>query len=463
MRGVILTLLVAGMVPLALFNSAGAILVWVWAGTLDLSGHLYPPFKDLPFQKLFALIALMMLIGAGKERGKRFYLDLPLTLMLAFLIVGFLAQLFSPFQAAFASAPPGAPPAGWDLFNKLWKEILLGLLIGWTMGTRERVWALVIAIALGRAVTGTWEGALFLITGGGHKVDPEAGLGDNNYIALLVAMSLPLLLYIMQQSPARLVRLATTAVFALSILCVVATRSRGGFIALLLLAGWASLFSKRRFRTMLVGAVAVALAAAVVPSTWVERMQTIKHAERDESLQERVIAWKVSTLIAMNHPMLGGGFHAVQQTPVWDRYRPYTPKVNILGIGDPESKKVYAAHSIYFELLGDTGFLGLGTFLAMVASAFFCAYRIIALTRHRADLRWAADLARMVRLSLVMLMVSGAALSISYVDINFDLIALLSVTRRQINVTLREETNERQRERRQTLLPIAAQPARSTI
>ena len=93
-----------------------------------------------------------------------------------------------------------------------------------------------------------------------------------------------------------------------------------------------------------------------------------------------------------------------------------------------------AAHSIYFEVLGDHGFVGLALYLAILAAAWLNTFQVLNVTRTRPDLAWAHELARMLQISLVAFLVGGAALSMAYYDgvlVVFALTAaLLQVVRR---------------------------------
>ncbi|HWT52855.1 MAG TPA: hypothetical protein VN113_11850, partial [Caulobacter sp.] len=117
-----------------------------------------------------------------------------------------------------------------------------------------------------------------------------------------------------------------------------------------------------------------------------------------------VAAWRTSYEIASQRP-LGAGFSAVKLDAVVQRF----PTQGGLTVGR-------AAHSIYFEVLGDHGFIGLALYLAVVAAALLNTFRVLALTRHRPDLAWANQLARMLQVSIVAFLVGGSALSMAYYD-----------------------------------------------
>jgi hypothetical protein len=88
-----------------------------------------------------------------------------------------------------------------------------------------------------------------------------------------------------------------------------------------------------------------------------------------------------------------------------------------------------AAHSIYFQVLGDHGFIGLGLYLAILVIAWRYAGRL-ARTATEGD-EWAAEFGRMARIALAAYCVAGAALSMAYDASILCLFGLLSAAGRQ--------------------------------
>ena len=75
-----------------------------------------------------------------------------------------------------------------------------------------------------------------------------------------------------------------------------------------------------------------------------------------------------------------------------------------------------AAHSIYFQVLGDSGFVGLFLFMGLLLAWFVSLRRTKAMTQGRAEMRWAFDLAAALERSLMVYLVSGGALSAAYFE-----------------------------------------------
>ena len=100
------------------------------------------------------------------------------------------------------------------------------------------------------------------------------------------------------------------------------------------------------------------------------------------------------------------------------------------------------AHSIYFSILGEHGWIGLVLFVSVLILSWRSASLLIKQYKHDIEHRWIADLAKMIRISLLAYMTSGAFLSLSYFDLPWQLFAILVVLRKYINEPLIEARTE---------------------
>ncbi len=108
----------------------------------------------------------------------------------------------------------------------------------------------------------------------------------------------------------------------------------------------------------------------------------------------------------------------------------------------PDPEDFHDAHSIYFEVLGEQGFVGLALFLTLGWLAFRQGNRIRKLCRDRHELQWAFDLASMVQVCLVGYAVAGAFVGLAYFDLYYHLLAMLVITQVMVNRTLKSPSQE---------------------
>ena len=109
------------------------------------------------------------------------------------------------------------------------------------------------------------------------------------------------------------------------------------------------------------------------------------------------------------------------------------------GSHDPSSRTIYApvpedvhdAHSIYFEVLGEHGFVGLALYLALGWFAWRSCTQVRREAKSRPGGLWLADLVRMLQVSLVGYASSGAFLGLAYFDLYYHLVALVVLAKVQ--------------------------------
>jgi probable O-glycosylation ligase (exosortase A-associated) len=128
----------------------------------------------------------------------------------------------------------------------------------------------------------------------------------------------------------------------------------------------------------------------------------------------RLNAWGFAINLAGERPLVGGGFRA------------FTPELFLKYAPTPTD--FHDAHSIYFEVLGEQGYVGLMLYLMLALVSFRTCMRIRAKTAARAELAWANELASMIQVSLVGFAVGGAFLGLAYFDLPYSLMAIIALT-----------------------------------
>jgi probable O-glycosylation ligase (exosortase A-associated) len=148
----------------------------------------------------------------------------------------------------------------------------------------------------------------------------------------------------------------------------------------------------------------------------------------------RVVAWKLSFIMAMQNPLFGGGFKALENFSVWPKLAQDFFSYPFFYTGDalPDPTFPRAAHSVYFQVMGEHGFGGLAIYLAFLASAFFKARGVAKRAAGRAELAWIASLATMLQLSLFAFCLGGAALSFAYFELLYAFCGIILVLDKRI-------------------------------
>jgi hypothetical protein len=102
---------------------------------------------------------------------------------------------------------------------------------------------------------------------------------------------------------------------------------------------------------------------------------------------------------------------------LFDRYSP-----------DP-SFPPQVAHSIYFQAMGEHGFVGLGLYLILLLAFWRQAGQLVRVSMGNPRLAWAHDFGLMIQVSLVGYAVGGAFLNLVYFDVPYYLIGAIVVAK----------------------------------
>lgn len=392
----VLAIIIIG-VPVSMARPYIGILLWSWISYMNPHRLTWGIAYNFPAAQA---------IGVGTLLGFLFTKDkvrLPMereTILLLFLWTVFAVTTL------FAFVPGSAIPQ----LQQVSKILLMTLVTMMLVNSRQKLRLFLLTIALSIGFFGFKGGLFGLRTGGGGRVygPPGSALEDNNDFALAMVMVLPILFYLAREMPRRWLRYLLRATAVLSIVAVVFTYSRGGFVGLAVVAAAALFKSKKKALAILTLTVAVFVGSTLLPQEWISRMETIGDTT-EGSAAGRINAWHFAWNFASAQFPLAGGFGA------------FTPELFIRYAPDPSD--FHDAHSIYFEMLGEQGFIGLTLFLALLLSTMFTLQGLSLRHRHIPATRWIAGYADMLQLCLLAYISSGAFLGRAYFDLTYHLIA----------------------------------------
>lgn len=398
MRDLLVSAVILGSLPFILRRPWIGILVWCWLSYMNPHRLAYGFAYTAPFALIVALTTLVGLLFSNEEKKIPWTRE---TKVLAVLIFWMLVT------TSFALVPTEA----WPQFEKVIKIQLMTFVTLILINNRQRLDAMIWMIALSIGFYGI-KGGLFTIAKGGvyHVQGPEGTfIGGNNELGLAMIMTIPLMRYLQLVSKRIWVRNGLSAAMFLTAIAAIGTQSRGALLAasaMGLMLWWKS---RNKFFTGLLVIAAVVTIAMFMPEAWYERMSTIKTYDQDESALGRINAWRFAWNLAMDRPLVGGGFETFQP---W-----------LFGIYAPEPDRVHDVHSIYFEMLGEQGFVGLFLFVLLGVLTWRTATRIRKVVALSTDIKSLSDLAAMLQVSLIGYAVGGAFLGLAYFDFPYHIMA----------------------------------------
>ncbi len=414
MRDLFITLNILATFPVILMRPYVGITMWCWLSYMNPHRLTWGFAYSLPFA---LAVALLTIVGTVLSREPK---RLPMN---AISVLVIMITIWVSITTVFAIVPDQAY-LKWDRTIKILAMTFMTMVL---VTNRERLQALIWIIVLSLGYYGVKGGLFAIVTAGNYRVwgPPLSFIADNNQLAFSLLVVLPLMRYLQVTTEHIWVRRALGASMLLTGLAVFASYSRGALLAATVMALMLLLRAKRKFIITLGLVFVLAIGAAFAPQQWLDRMGTIETYEDDGSASGRFDAWKFGYEVAKANPIFGGGFLVQFDHALFMEYV-------------PEAFKPRAFHSVYFEVLGEHGFIGFTLFgiLGLVA-AYNCRW-IRARTKYRAELRWAHELSTMIFLSLVGYAVGGAFLNMAFYDLLYHLLTIIMVAKIIVQKNLTE-------------------------
>lgn len=403
MRDLLVFAIVFSLLPLALIRTPIGILLWNWIGFMNPHRLGWGPAFYFRFGEI---IAITTIIGFVFSKDRKMIPITPLVIALLCLIVWMNVTTY------YALVPEDAFHQ-WKKVMKIQFFIFIALSC---MQERKYIIQLLWVITLSIGYFGIKGGIFTLMNGGNFLVLGPRGsqIEDNNTLALALIMIVPLMVYLSRSTANKWLKWALLAAILLCGFSILGSHSRGALLAASAMALFLVLKSQRKLYFAFILALIIPVLVYFMPSSWFERMHTIQTYEQDASAMGRINAWHFAYNLAKDRPFRGGGFETFRPG-LFERYAPI-----------PED--YHDAHSIYFEMLGEQGFLGLLIFLTILALAWRTCQRTQKLCKNNLELKWAHDLAAMIQVSIIGYMVGGAFLGVSYFDLYYSLVAILILT-----------------------------------
>jgi probable O-glycosylation ligase (exosortase A-associated) len=402
-RDIALTSMVAVLLLMVFKHPVIGAYVWAWLSLMNPHKMTYGFAFRLPFAHAAAVVTLLALLGTHKRQ------PLPMSALVVLQMLFLSCMVFTSF---FAMADPDEVIARVIVALK----IHLMLWVTWMLVTDARqlrwlVWVVTLSVSFFGIKGGWWT----IVTGGGGRVwgPPGGMLEGNNELAVALVMLMPMLYFLRQTEPNIWLRRFLLFAMVTCSFSILGSQSRGALLALLAMAFFLGLKGKYPVRTSLLLLVFVAVAIGFMPDSWSNRMDSMRSYQADGSAMSRIWTWTTLWNAAVDRPFLGAGF-AADNLAVFAKYAPQGSEYAVF------AGRVFVAHSIYFQVLGEHGFVAFTLFMLLGVTTWLSASRIASQTKDHAELgSWMPLLMRMVQVSLIGYAVGGAFLSLAYLDLPY--------------------------------------------
>ncbi len=398
MRDFVLGPIIVALAAYGLLHPWLGIMGWTWISVM--SPHSYS--WHLSSMPVAAAIAIAILLGLLLTKDRRnFFLTRETVVLMLFMLW---MCITLPFSFYFDDSL-----RLWSRVMKIDLMVLVALVV---IYSKKHITMLTWILAASIGFYGVKGGLFTLATGGTYRVwGPEGSYVEgNNEIALALVMIIPLMRFLQLTSESVWVKRGLLVSMLLCAVAAVGSQSRGALLAIVAMAAvWWWRGDKKFTAAGLLVVAGVAL-LSFMPEQWWTRMETIGTYEDDASAGGRINAWWMAWNLAKDN-FFGGGFMV---------YKP-----NLFAVYAPNPMDVHAAHSIYFMVLGEHGFVGLFLFLLLWYFVWRSAGRLRRQGQLLPQTLWLSHLGAMCQVSLAGYAVGGAFLSLSYYDLPYNILILV--------------------------------------
>jgi probable O-glycosylation ligase (exosortase A-associated) len=322
-----------------------------------------------------------------------------------------------------------------DKWSWVWKALAFAVFLPLTLRTRLRIESLGLFMVLSAATIIIVGGIKTVGSGGGYgalnlMVTNNTGLYESSIISCVAIAIIPLILFLMRHGTIFpmdwKVKLFAYALCFACLLMPIGTEARTGLVCVVVLGVLMLRHTKRRFLYLTMAGVLAVSAIPFLPSSFSERMDTIKNYKADSSASTRIEVWKWTWEYVKEHPF-GGGFNAYLQNKI--RYEAVSVEDTGAVATQEETlilDKARAYHSAYFEMLGEQGFPGLFIWLAIQGIGLF---RMEAVRRKYSEHvdegeQWIGKLAEALQHGQIIYLVGALFVGIAYQPFMFMLIGM---------------------------------------
>ena len=446
-RDIVVIVVVLLAAPVALFNAYFGILMWTWIAYFNPHRYTWGLTRYGYFQPAI-LIAIPTLLGTlFAPKNSRLIIRESVILVSLWFWLAFNTFYIS-YIPEFANHVKDANIH----LQEVSKILLMTFLTILLVSSKKKLRILVLVILASFGVKAFFAAIFYLRTGGDFQIwGPEGSfLYDNNDFGLALNMTIPMFFFMARAMPQWWMRMGLRFLMVCVVICVIGTYSRGGLLGLGAITIALVVKSRQKILGILLVSVASVCLLTLTTLAWKDRMSKFLEGNIDSSAYSRLIAWGGGWNLAMEYPIGGGGFDVYTDEAIFPSFVPSALRGALYG----KNIHLHSSHSIYFQMLGEQGFVGLGLFLLLLGSCFASMRALRRRARGDPRLEWVEPYTHMFEVTLLAYMISGATLGRAYFDFFYQVVALVSILKILATRDLRMTAPEV--EPVQALEPVAA-------
>lgn len=408
MRDIIVSLFLLAVMPTCFRKPFVGLLVFSLLAYMRLQDLTWGFARGIRWSFYFAVITFSGFFVSARER--RFMIqDLRSTFMILLVVAVGLSILKN----------RGPDPDDLPAYVEYTKIVVIALFTSGMVNTRERLRMILWVIALSFAFFGFKSGLVGILTGGQTQIiqGPGGMLNDNNDFALALGMGIPMMVMLGTSERREALRKPLLVCVPLTMITILLTHSRGGFLAMAL--GIMIMIFRSKHR--LAGFVLVGLAGIggvlAAPKGITDRLSSIGEYEEDSSAQARFAAWRVAGVMIQNNPIFGVGFGHFQEN--YSRYDPARKD------SDLEQHKSHVAHNSYLQIWAECGTPTFLMYIGLILLSFLDIWKVRAEALRRYHSSWILNYCTMFEASLATFTLGSIFLNRAHFDLFYHWVAII--------------------------------------
>jgi len=316
------------------------------------------------------------------------------------------------------------PDAAWETWDWAFKTMVFATFIPFIIRSRVQIEAFLLVYLFAVSANMIPYGAKSMLGGGGYNValgllPINIGLGEGSMMSAVSISLITVILFLMRHSiilpPPRLRVPMLACLLLFAIMAPLGTVARTALVGYAVVGGAMWLRAPNKLVATMAMVAVLGVAASVTTDAWMARMSTVENPVVEESAATRLLVWKWTLNYVADHP-LGGGFE--------------TYRINALyhepGPGETEGHWEHgrAFHSMYFEVLGEQGYVGFALYAGIILASMRSLFNVMRKTRNRPHLAWCNDLAFALMAAFLAVLACGLFIGIAVQALVWYLFAL---------------------------------------
>lgn len=377
-------------------------LIFVVMVSLGRIQEIIPGLAVLKLGKMSFGLAFLLYFVTPKQSDVNVFSSPQMKYVLGLFLLGFISTPFSYWPAKSFN---------FMIFQFFSQLVLLFLLV-----KIARTAADLNKIAWGIVVSMTFLGIMALMSGGARV--STSSTYDPNDLALVLVIFLPLFCLMLKNKHGG-PRILLMASLVITLMAIMATQSRGGFIGMVtVLLGVAIKEKMNLVKMVLVGGVIMLAFSNFAPDGYGERISTIFSPGEDYNMTGsagRIEIWKRGLKLMAENPLLGVGPAAFEVAEGAKH-------------AEGDAGKWSAAHNSFVQIATELGITGLILFMMMLVTSIRSLRGLLQELPADCELRW---LVNSLELGFYGYVTSGFFLSQAYASVLFLLVGLTIAVVRQ--------------------------------